>query len=99
MATLTIKITAPVSAFQDYANDLGYQATIVTGMDENAMPITGANPQTQAEYLTEKIKGIVSTALAEKTATAIRQTKEAEARTEIITNRTQIEGAMTVTIA
>jgi hypothetical protein len=40
MATLTIKITAPVAAFQKYADDLGYQATIVTGMDENAMPIS-----------------------------------------------------------
>ena len=99
MATLTIKITAPVASFQKYAGDLGYQATIVTGMDENAMPITGANPQTQAEYLTEKIKGIVSVALAEKTAQAIRQTKEQEARDEMITARTAIEGAMTVTIA
>jgi hypothetical protein len=99
MATLTIKITAPVAAFQKYADDLGYQATIVTGIDENTMPITGANTQTQAEYLTEKIKGIVSVALAEKTAQSIRQTKEQEARTEMINARTAIEGAMVVTIA
>lgn len=99
MATLTIKITAPVASFQKYADDLGYQATIVTGMDAQGISITAPNPQTQAEYLTEKIKGIVSTALADKTAQAIRQTKEDEARTAITTSRTAIEGAMTVTIA
>lgn len=98
MATLTIKITAPVAAFQKYADDLGYQATIVTGIDANNQPITVANPQTQAEYLTEKIKGIVSVALADKTAQTIRQTKEEEARTEITTSRTAIENAMVVTI-
>lgn len=99
MATLTIKITAPVASFQKYADDLGYQATIPTGIDSNGLPITASNPQTQAEYLTEKIKGIVSVALAEKTAQAIRQTKEEEARTAITTSRTAIESAMVVTIA
>ncbi len=99
MATLTIKITAPVASFQNYANDLGYQATVSSGVDENGMPIMVPNPQTKAEYLTEKIKGIVSVALAEKTAQTIRQTKEQEARDEMITARTQIEGAMVVTIA
>lgn len=99
MATLTIKITAPVAAFQKYADDLGYQAIITTGVDENAIAITAPNPQTQAQYLTEKIKGIVSVALAEKTAQTIRQTKELEARDEMTTARTAIEGAMTVTIA
>ena len=99
MATLTIKITAPVAAFQKYADDLGYQATVITGIDANAVAVVKANPQTQDEYLTEKIKGIVSVALAEKTAQAIRQTKELEARADMTTARTAIEGAMTVTIA
>lgn len=99
MATLTIKITAPVAAFQKYADDLGYQTTVSTGIGEDLLPIMIANPQTQAQYLTEKIKGIVSVALAEKTAQVIRQTKEQEARDEMITARTAIEGAMVVTIA
>ena len=99
MATLTIKITAPIAAFQKYADDLGYQANIVTGIDAKGISITAPNPQTQAEYLTEKIKGIVSVALADKTAQAIRHTKEQEARTEVVTARTAIENAMVVTIA
>lgn len=98
MATLTIKITAPVASFEKYANDLGYQATVPQGLDANNLPIMVANPQTKAGYLTEKIKGIVSVALAEKTAQVIREAKEAEARTEVVTARTQIENAMTVTI-
>ncbi|MBK9580223.1 MAG: hypothetical protein IPO40_24425 [Fibrobacteres bacterium] len=99
MATLTIKITAPVASFNTYANELGYQATIAEGMDAELKPIMIANPQTKAQYLTEKIKGIVAVALAEKSTQAIRQAKENEARTEATTARTAIEGAMTVTIA
>lgn len=99
MATLTIKITAPVAAFQKYADDLGYQSNVSSGIDGEGLPIMVANPQTQAQYLTEKIKGIVSVALAEKTAQVIRQTKEQEARTEMTNARTAIEGAMVVTIA
>lgn len=99
MATLTIKITAPVASFNAYADDLGYQAKIAEGMDANLNPIMITNPKTKAEYLTEKIKGIVSVALAEKQAQAIRQKKEIEARNEMTSARTAIEGAMTVTIA
>ena len=49
MATLTIKITAPVASFQKYADDLGYQANVSSGIDGEGLPIMVANPQTQAQ--------------------------------------------------
>lgn len=98
MATLKIEITAPNAAFNNYADDLGYNPIITTGFTPEGEPITEANPQNKQQYLVEKIKGIVSTALAAKTADTIQRTKTEEARTEIINNRVNIENAMTVTI-
>jgi hypothetical protein len=98
MATLRIDITASVAALNSYADDLGYNPVIST-IDSNGQPISEPNPQTKANFLKEKVKGIVSLALSQKTAAVIKQTKEDEARTEIVTNRTQIENAMTVTIS
>ena len=97
MATLKIEITAPNSAFANYADDLGYSSLITSIVEGQA--VSEPNPQTKQEYLTEKIKGIVSSALAEKSSFVIKQTKEDEARTAIIANRTSIEGVMTVTIS
>lgn len=96
MATLRIDITAPNAAFLNYAKDLGYSDTVYTmvGLDSVASP----NPQTAAQFLTEKIKGIVSTALANKSIQVIEETKRQEARTAAVTTRTNIENAMTVTI-
>ena len=96
MATLKIEITAPNQAFLNYANDLGYLSNLTTLVD--GVPVVSPNPQTAAQYLVEKIKGIVSTAIASKTIQVIEETKRAEARAEAITTRTQIENAMTVTI-
>ncbi len=96
MATLKIEITAPNQAFLNYANDLGYSSTITTLVE--GLPVVSPNPQTPAQYLIEKIKGIVSTAIASKTIQVIEETKRAEARVEAINTRTAIEGAMVVTI-
>lgn len=96
MATLRIEITAPNSAFLSYAGDLGYSDTIYTIVD-NA-PVGSPNPETPSEYLTKQIKGIVSTALANKTIQVIEETKRIEARTAAVDTRTAIEGAMIVTI-
>lgn len=96
MATLRIDITAPNQALLNYAEDLGYNAVITTMVDN--VPVESANPQTASQYLTEKIKGIVSVALANKSIQVIEKTKRQEARTAAVNTRTAIEGAMTVSI-
>lgn len=96
MATLKIDITAPNAAFLKYAQDLGYSNTIYTMVDLKT--VASPNPQTASQFLTEKIKGIVATALANKSIQVIEETKREEARTAAISTRTAIEGAMTVTI-
>lgn len=98
MATLRIDITAPNAALLNYAEDLGYSDTVTTGFDGENQPITEPNPVSASQYLTEKIKGIVSVALANKSIQIIEQTKREEARTEAVNTRTAIEGAMTVSI-
>lgn len=97
MATLRIDITAPNAAFLKYAQDLGYSDK-VTIMVDNVSTLE-PNPQTASQFLVERIKGIVSTALANKSIQVIEETKRAEARTESINKREAIEGAMTVTIS
>lgn len=96
MATLRIDIKAPNAAFLNYAKDLGYSNTVYTMVDLET--VSSPNPQTASQFLTEKIKGIVSTALANKSIQVIEETKREEARTEAVNTRTAIENAMTVTI-
>lgn len=97
MATLRIDITAPNAAFLSYAKDLGYSDTVYTV--ENLETVSSPNPETATQFLTEKIKGIVSTALANKSIQVIEETKREEARTAAVATRTNIENAMTVTIS
>lgn len=96
MATLRIDITAANAAFLKYAKDLGYSDVIYTRVDDTV--IEEPNPQTPSQFLTERIKGIVSVALASKSIQVIEDTKRQEARTEAVNTRTAIENAMTVTI-
>lgn len=96
MATLRIDITAANAAFLKYAKDLGYSDVVYTMVDD--VTVEEPNPQTPAEFLTERIKGIVSVALANKSIQVIEDTKRQEARTEAVNTRTAIENAMTVTI-
>lgn len=96
MAKLRIDITAPNAALLKYAQDLGYSNTLFTLVD--GQTVSSPNPQTAPQYLTEKVKGIVSTALASKSIQIIEDTKRAEARTESVNTRTAIENAMVVSI-
>lgn len=98
MAKLKIEITATAAAFKKYAEDLGYQSEFIS-VNEDGLTTTQTNPQKAQEYLVEKIKGNVATALAQPTQRSIEKTKLQEARSEAITARQQIENAMTVTIS
>ena len=97
MAKMNIVITAPVESFTKYAEDLGYSESVVTGYAEDGTPVVAPNPQSKQDYLAEKVKGIVSTALALPAVQAIRTTKQEEARNEEITTRTAIENATAIT--
>lgn len=98
MATVRIDITATVEALRAYAADLGCPDSTSVSDGNGGFIVTPTDDAYKANYLSEKVKGIVSTALADKSIQVVRATKENEFRDESVAIRTGIEGAMTVTI-
>lgn len=92
MATINIQITAPVSAFNTYADELGYTTEI---LDRNGGLIP--NPETKQQFLARRVKEITATALAGYKQRAVDATKNEEARVEKATIERQVLAAITVT--
>lgn len=99
MAKLKIEITAPVAAFENYADELGYQEQLFVDKDENGHSIFEPNPQTKASFLGEKVKEIVASALAEQQTASIRRTKREEAENDSSAIEDTIKSVMTVSIS
>ena len=96
MAKLTIDITATLTAFSNYADQLGYQAVVPDQADPT---ITVPNPETKQAFLARNIKHIVATALAARSVEAVRTVKNDEFQAQKTTLEDKIKNAMTVTIA
>lgn len=98
MATVRIDITATVPALREYALSLGCPENTSTPDGQGGFIVTPTDDTFKAAFLTDKVKGIVSSALSEKSIQAVKATKDTEYRNEAIALRTAIEGAMTVSI-
>ena len=98
MATVRIDVTTSVQALRDYAISLGCPENTSVSDGNGGFIVTPTDDAFKSAYLTEKLKGIVSTALSDKSIQAVKTVKDAEYRNESIALRTAIEGAMTVTI-
>ena len=98
MAKLNIIIDAPVSALDDYADQLGYQDTVVTNADENGNDIREANPESKREFLQRKVSEEVAEKLAENYTRTVKKTKEQEFRTARDANIDTIKSRITTSL-
>lgn len=98
MATVRIDIVATVEDLRAYAIGLGCPESTSVSDGQGGFISTPTDDAYKSAYLSEKVKGIVSTALADKSIQVVRATKENEFRDESVAIRTGIENAMTVTI-
>ncbi len=61
MAKLTFQVTATTQEFSNFADRLGYMATITTGFDTEGKPITAPNPEKKQDYLLRVLKEQIAT--------------------------------------
>jgi hypothetical protein len=93
MPTITIQITAPLAAFAEYADDLGYVSEIVSEPGLDPIP----NPESKQAFLERRLKEqTVELLLSRKAANIQREINEAK-EVQKRTVRTAIENAVVVT--
>lgn len=93
MPTITINITAPLAAFSEYADDLGYVSEIIEDIGSEPIP----NPENKQAFLERRMKEqVVDLLLSRKVANIQREINEAK-ETQKQTVRTAIENAVVVT--
>lgn len=109
MAKLNITIEAPLQAFSNYADELGYQAKVPNpdyipdeydGEANIISPAVGEstidNAESKQEFLSRNIKTIIATALADKAVRAVERDKQKETKDESDKLRKAIEKAITI---
>lgn len=93
MAKLNIQIEAPVTAFNKYADELGYTSEVRNNDATGFVP----NPESKQTFLARRIKEIVAESLARYSAVAVERQKQQEYRTERENLETAIKSVTTIT--
>ncbi len=98
MPILRIDIPATVPELRNYAASLKCPENTSVSDGNGGFIVTPTDDTFKANFLTNGVKGIVSKALSEAGAQAVKETKDSEYRNEADALRIAIENAMTVSI-